>query len=139
MTQNTTGIEHEGIVRNTGDDSVSVSIVSASACSGCHAAGICSLSGKEEKIIEVQGRYNVSPGENVKVLMTQSQGFTAVFLGYLLPLMLVVILLVILVSASVAELAAGIISLSVLLPYYLIIYLSRNRINRKFTFSLKAI
>lgn len=137
MTQNTTGIEHEGIVRSNCNNSVTVSIVSASACSGCHAAGICSLSGKEEKIIEVPGRYSVRPGENVKVLMTQSQGYTAVLLGYVLPMVLVVSLLTILVSVPVPELTAGIAAVSILLPYYLIIYFFRNRINRKFTFSLK--
>ncbi len=138
MTEYTGSIEHEGIVKSSDNKSVTVSIISSSACSGCHAEGICSLSGKEEKIVEIQGIYSVAPGENVRVLMKQSSGFTAVLFGYVMPLVLVLAVLIILVSASVQELTAGIGSVAVLVPYYLIIYLFRNRINKKFTFTLKA-
>lgn len=139
MTEYTGSIEHEGIVKSSDNKSVTVSIISSSACSGCHAEGMCSLSGKEEKIVEVPGIYSVSPGENVKVLMKQSSGFAAVLLGYVLPLVMVLAVLIILVSASVPELTAGIGSVAVLVPYYLILYLFRNRMNKKFTFTLKAL
>jgi sigma-E factor negative regulatory protein RseC len=139
MTEYTGSIEHEGIVKSSDNKSVTVSIISSSACSGCHAEGMCSLSGKEEKIVEVPGIYSVLPGENVKVLMKQSSGFAAVLLGYVLPLVMVLAVLIILVSASVPELTAGIGSVAVLVPYYLILYLFRNRMNKKFTFTLKAL
>jgi sigma-E factor negative regulatory protein RseC len=139
MTEYTGSIEHEGIVKSSDKKSVTVSIISSSACSGCHAEGMCSLSGKEEKIVEVPGIYSVLPGENVKVLMKQSSGFAAVLLGYVLPLVMVLAVLIILVSASVPELTAGIGSVAVLVPYYLILYLFRNRMNKKFTFTLKAL
>ena len=139
MTEYTGSIEHEGIVKSSDKKSVTVSIISSSACSGCHAEGMCSLSGKEEKIVEVPGIYSVLPGENVKVLMKQSSGFAAVLLGYVLPLVMVLAVLIVLVSASVPELTAGIGSVAVLVPYYLILYLFRNRMNKKFTFTLKAL
>ncbi|MFH0842666.1 MAG: SoxR reducing system RseC family protein [Bacteroidota bacterium] len=138
MTEYTGSIEHEGIVKRSDNKSVTVSIISSSACSGCHAEGMCSLSGKEEKIVEIPGIYSVAPGEYVKVLMKQSTGFTAVLFGYVMPLALVLAVLIVLVSASVPELTAGIGSVAVLIPYYLILYLFRNRVNKKFTFTLKA-
>lgn len=131
-------IEHDGIVQDSGNGSVTVRISSASACSGCHAEGSCTMSGKEEKIIDVTGSYNVSPGDKVTVLLQQSAGFTALFMGYIIPLLLVVTLLVILISASVNELTAGLFSIGILIPYYFILRLLRDRIAKKFTFTIKA-
>ncbi len=139
MSGNTGSIEHEGIVRSSDEESVTVSIISSSSCSGCHAEGICSLSGRKEKIVEIPGIYKVTPGESVRVLMEQSSGYTAVFLGYVLPLILVVAMLIILALLSVPELTAGIGSMAVLVPYYLFLYYFRKRINRKFTFTIKAL
>ncbi|MCE5345594.1 MAG: SoxR reducing system RseC family protein [Bacteroidales bacterium] len=131
-------INHEGIVLKTEDDSVTVSITSVSACSGCHAEGVCSISGKEEKIINVTGHYSVKPGDKVTVLMKQSMGHTALLFGYILPLLAVVVSLIILISLNVPESTAGIVSIAILLPYYFILYFFRNQINRKFTFTLKV-
>jgi sigma-E factor negative regulatory protein RseC len=131
-------IEHDGIVQDSGNGSVTVKISSASACSGCLAEGSCTMSGKEEKIINVTGSYNVSPGDKVTVLLQQSAGFTALFLGYIIPLLLVVTLLAILISASVNELTAGLCSIGILIPYYSTLRLFRDRIGKKFTFTIKA-
>jgi positive regulator of sigma E activity len=130
-------IEHEGIVQRSDDTSVTVKISSVSACSGCHAEGSCSLSGKEEKMIDVHGRYNVAPGETVTVLMKKSMGYTAVLMGYVIPVILVVVLLLILGSLSLPELITGLGSIAVLFPYYLILWLFRKRINTNFRFTIK--
>jgi sigma-E factor negative regulatory protein RseC len=131
-------IQHDGIVKKVDNNSVVVSISSNSACSGCHAEGICGISGKEEKIVDVKGRYNVSPGDTVTVLMEQSTGYKAVVLSYLIPLVIVIAGLIALNSLSASELAAGLVSISLLLPYFLILYLFRKKINRSFTFTLKT-
>jgi positive regulator of sigma E activity len=131
-------INHEGVVQKINENSAFVSISTSSACSGCHAAGSCSLSGKEEKIIEVSGIYNVRPGDAVTILMKQSMGFTALTLGYLLPLILVISILMILIWLKIPELIAGLTSLAILIPYYIILFFFRRRINEKFTFTLKV-
>lgn len=136
--ENTQCIEHDGIVEKSDSDHLTVRITSASACSGCHAEGTCTMSGKSEKLIDVAGSYNVSPGEKVTVLMKQSAGFTALFFGYVLPLILVLVILIILISASVAELTAGLSAIAVLIPYYGALWLFRDFIGKKFTFSIKA-
>lgn len=130
-------IEHDGIVQSSGGDILTVRITSASACSGCHAEGSCSLSGKTDKLIEIEGSYNVSPGDKVKVIMKQSDGYTALLLGYVIPLLLIVTVLVVLVSLDVAELQAGLLSLAVLAPWYGFLRLFRNRIKNKINFSIK--
>jgi positive regulator of sigma E activity len=138
MSENSGNIEHDGIVKSSDKKSVTVTITASSACAACHAEGMCSLSGRKEKIVEIPGAYNVLPGDSVTILMKQSTGYSAVFLGYVLPLILVVALLIILASLLVSELAAGIGALSILIPYYLTLYFFRNRINKKFTFTLKV-
>ena len=130
-------IQHEGIVQKTDEKSVIVKITSYAACSGCHAEGSCTMSGKEDKLIEVTGNYNVNPGDSVIIMMKQSMGYNAILLSYILPLVAVFVILIILVSYSVSELAAGIFSLAILIPYYFLLYLFRNKIDKKFTFTLK--
>lgn len=131
-------INHEGIVLSNDGGTVIISISSASSCSGCHAEGSCNLSGKEEKIIEVHGRYDIKSGEQVTILMKQTMGYLALFLGYLFPGIAVVAVLITMISIKVPELYAGLISLSILLPYYTLLFIIRERINKKFTFTLKA-
>jgi sigma-E factor negative regulatory protein RseC len=131
-------INHDGIVLRKDYNTVSVSIISSSACSGCHAEAGCIMSGKEEKIIDVQGRYDVKPGDKVTILMKQSMGYAALFLGYILPGIAVIAVLIIMNSLKAPELISGLISLTILIPYYSILYFFRERIGKKFTFTLKV-
>ncbi len=131
-------INHDGIVRKIGDRGIEVTITSSSACSGCHAEGSCNMSGKEEKIIEVRGNYDVKPGDKVTILMKQSMGYAALLLGYVFPIIVVVACLSILVSFKVPELSSGLISVAILIPYYFILFFFRKTINEKFTFTLKV-
>ncbi len=131
-------IEHDGIVQRTDNRSVTVKISSASACSGCHAGNSCTLSRIEEKIVDIPGYYNVAPGDQVTVLMKKSMGYSAVILGYLSPMILVVIMLVILTSLQLPELVAGAISIGILIPYYLVLFFFRQQVSRKFTFTIKV-
>lgn len=131
-------INHEGVVTSNSGKSVIVTISSQSACSGCHAKGSCGMTGTSVKTIEVIGNYDVQPGDVVNVLMDQSMGFTALFFGYLLPFISVLSVLIIMISMNIPELKAGLVSLGSLLPYYLVLYLFRNKLGEKFTFTIKA-
>ncbi|MDQ1296178.1 MAG: hypothetical protein QG576_882 [Bacteroidota bacterium] len=134
---NSGSIEHDGVVLKSDKNSVAVKITSVSACSGCHADGLCTIADKKDKIIDISGSYNLLPGEQVTVLMKKSMGYSAVMLGYVIPLILVITLLIILGSMSLSELITGFGSLAVLIPYYLILWLFRNRINTNFKFTIK--
>jgi sigma-E factor negative regulatory protein RseC len=136
-TSNPVTISHEGIVQKVDNHSVTVTIMSASACSGCHAEGACSLSGKEEKSVIINGNFNFKTGETVNVLMKESLGYRAMFLGYLLPVLIVIAVLVALILTGTKELAAGLISISSVIPYYLILMLFGKKINEKFEFNIK--
>jgi sigma-E factor negative regulatory protein RseC len=131
-------IDHKGIVQKADEKSVTVMIKSDSACSGCHAEGACNLSGQSDKIVEVRGSYDVSPGDQVTIVMKQSMGYAALILGYILPIVPVITILFVLISRNVSELVAGLGAIAVLIPYYAILFLFRNRINEKITFTLKV-
>lgn len=129
---------HKGIVQKTENKSVLVVITAQSACSGCHAEEACTFTGKVEKVIEVTGSYNVKPGDEVTIFMKQTTGYTALVLAYLIPLATILFTLIILLMLKMSELTAGLLSITMLIPYFSILYLIRNRINERFIFSLNA-
>ncbi len=131
-------IEHDGKVQDVDSNSIVVKIIASPACSGCHAESVCSLSGKKEKFITIGGKFDLKTGDDVTIIMKQSQGLKAVMLGYVIPFLVLVSCLVILVSLSVSELVAGLASVAVLVPYYLILCFFKDQINQNFTFTIKT-
>jgi sigma-E factor negative regulatory protein RseC len=131
-------ITHDGLVQQTGDNYVTVLLSPRTSCTGCLEKNSCNLSGKESKTVTISGNYNVSPGDSVVVAMQKSMGYFALLLGYVLPLFLVIVLLVLLLSLSVGELLSGLISIGILIPYYIILIVFRKEIDKKISFTLKT-
>jgi len=131
-------ISHEGIVvRSSGNGTSEVEIVAGSACSRCHAQSACSLGNSEVKIITVRHDSPVSPGDKVIVTMKQSQGFRALFIGYVLPFIVLVTVFAGLTIAGAGELASALLSFAALAVYYVIVWLFRKSIEQKFEFKIK--
>ena len=115
-------IEHIGVVKSVDDDSIIVGIVKNSGCASCQAKESCNISETEEKEIEInQFEKNYSIGEQVKVYFSESLGFRALFLGYVLPFLIVLSILIVLTIVKINEGIAGLFALGSLLPYYLIL------------------
>ncbi|MFO7656871.1 MAG: SoxR reducing system RseC family protein [Bacteroidales bacterium] len=131
-------IDHTGIVEKVNEKSVLVRFQSPSACGSCSAKSLCAPAASGNKIIEVFTQSgSFSQGDAVKVSITRAMGNKALFYGYLLPFLLVITTLIITFSLGLSENIAGLLSLSVLIPYYLTIYLLKEKINRMFVFTLK--
>jgi len=131
-------IDHEGIVAQVDGDMAIVAIDSQSACAACHAKGACSAADKEEKILTVPvNGLDIHPGETVRVMISKSTGLRAVAFGYVYPFLLLLLVLIIFTATGFSELRAGLYALGSLLPYYLLIYLLRDRIGNTFTFKLE--
>ena len=137
--KDTTQIEHKGIVKSIIGHDIQVSIIAQEGCAACNLKSSCSVSEVEEKIVDVfvENPGNYKNGEDVEVYYKQSLGFRALFLGYVLPFLILVISLIILMSVTQKELLSGIISLILLVPYYLILYFSKDKIKKTFQFSIK--
>jgi sigma-E factor negative regulatory protein RseC len=131
-------VSHKGIVKKIDEKHVTVAITSASACSGCHAEGACSVSGKKEKIIDIKGSYNLKEGDCVTVQMEKSLGYSAIVLVYLIPLVILITTLAVFLALKFKESHAGIIALLSIFIYYISLLLCKKKINNKFAFSLKT-
>lgn len=137
-----TNIKHLGIVENINGSRLKVKIVQSSACSACSVKGHCSASETKEKIIDVYNKNNVpcQVGERVMIVGTTSMGMKAVLLAFVLPF--IVLLLALIISLKLTggdEAVSALVSLGTLVPYYLIIYICRNRFSRSFMFILESI
>ncbi|GAB6012329.1 SoxR reducing system RseC family protein [Viscerimonas tarda] len=137
MLQNTEKLSHEGVISKIVADTVFVSIVQTSACSGCHAKGICNASDKKEKIIEVSNvSEKLNEGDRVSVECSQAMGLSAVFYAFVIPLLLIIITLFVAMHLSKSDTIAAICSVGVLAFYLGILYICKNKFKRKFVFTL---
>lgn len=139
MKKNSDVINHTGIVREVTPNEIKVEIVNRSMCAACHAKSFCSLSDMSVKTISIYPPFSeqFTPGEEVAVIMKRSLGFRAVWISYVIPLTILLILLLSLSGLGLGELGAGLVSILAVGLYYVIIYLCRNRIARDFTFSIR--
>ena len=136
-------IKHLGIVESIDGSHVRVKILQSSACSSCSVKGHCNVSETKEKIIDIHDKESAdccSVGQEVMVCGTTSMGMKAVVLAFVLPF--IVLLAALFVTMRVTdgdEATSALVSICTLIPYYIIIYLLRNRISRTFSFTLETI
>jgi sigma-E factor negative regulatory protein RseC len=132
-------IEHEGIIEKINDHQVTVRILQQSACSACHAKGVCMAADSKEKLVEVvdfSGRFR----ENERVIIEgkESMGHKAVFWAFVLPLIILILTLILSLSVwNFSEIEAAISAMVALIPYYSILYLLRKKMENSFQFTIK--
>ena len=131
---------HTGKVVSMTPKTTTVQIVSQSACSECHAAGLCGLSEYTEKAIEVptspSATYGV--GDEVQVVLKASMGFKAVWIAYFLPLVVLLAIALGLIALGVSEVVAGLAGIGAVALYYLIVWLRRDRLRNEYVFTIQA-
>ena len=134
-------IEHQGIVAAIDDKKVLVNLINTSSCSSCHVKSFCNVSDTDNKTIEISqnAKNMIKKGDHVIVNYEKSMGPKALFLGYVLPFLLVISVLVLTLELTKNEAVAGLSSLAILLPYYLSLYVFRNELKTRFEFKIKTI
>lgn len=140
ITNMSESINHTGIVEKIEKNVVFVRILQQSACSGCHAQGMCSASEQKVKIIEIpdcSGKFQLN--EKVMICGRSSLGLKAVLLAFVIPLILVVSAIVAGNSLEWKETVSGLTALFLLLPYYSLLYFLRDKLKREFIFTLKKL
>jgi len=133
-------IKHQGKIERIDKQRIFVRIEQQAACQDCHAGAVCMASDKKDKVIEINefsGSFTLQ--EKVIVSVRQSTGLFAAFLAYIMPLVFVIIAIIAGIYASGSEVIGGLIGLSVLFPYYFILYLLRDKMKKKIIFSLSKI
>lgn len=133
-------INHKGIVEKIDGGSVYVRIIQQSACSGCHAQNMCGASESKVKIIEIPdntGNYRLN--EEVEIQGRSSLGLQAVLLAFVFPLIIVVVAIIAGTDMQWEETTSGLTGLLLLVPYYCILYFLREKLKRRFIFTLKKL
>lgn len=129
---------HDGTVIAVSPNQVKVKIVAVSACGHCDAKGKCGFAESNEKEIEVATSrwedFNV--GDAVEVQVDESLGFIAVIIAYLLPAALLITSVVLCNRWGLAEWLNILIALAVVTLCYVLIYLFRNKLQKRFSFNV---
>lgn len=132
-------VTHCGTVIRIEGDAVFVKIEVKSACSECHAKGLCSAADMAEKIVETTSADAVKPGDAVIVEMDEGLGFRAVIFAFLIPFMILAGVLFGTYHFTGSETAAALVSLLSLVPYYLSLILFKKYFRKKFVFTCRKI
>lgn len=133
-------IRHSGVIESISDECVSVRILQASACAACKVASRCNASEAKEKIIEVHAASAAKSrkiGDHVMVCTSRGVISKAMRIGFVLPFLLMVLTLIVVFLLTGSEALAGLLSLGVLVPYYLVVWMLRDRIGRQVSFYLE--
>lgn len=132
-------ITHTGMIESIDDGCLHVRILQASACAGCRVSSHCNASDSREKRIDVEDLHarDHRIGELVTVSTDTRVAGKAEWIAYGLPLILVVVTLIVVLQCFHSEGLAALAALVVLIPYYIGVYLLRNKIARKVRFRLE--
>jgi sigma-E factor negative regulatory protein RseC len=133
-------IQHTGVIERIEQFRIYVRIVRQSACSECHAKSFCTSTDSKTTTIEIEDHSgDFALNEQVLVGGQYAMGRQAVWLAFILPLFLVVLFVTLGTILFNNELLGGLAGLFVLLPYYMILYLNRDKLKKKFVFTLSKI
>ena len=133
-------IEHPGIIDRVENNRLWVSILPQSACGGCHSKSYCGMAEVAEKIVEVKAENTsrkYEAGDKVVITLKKSLGYRALFLGYLLPFLILLFTLILSLQLTNNEALAAVLSILVMIPYYYILYLKKDTIKSSFRFYIK--
>ena len=132
-------IQHTGEIIDITPDFTTVKIIASSACSACHAKSLCGMSEEQEKIImlptDPYATHNV--GDKVQVATKMTMGFKAVWISYVIPLAVLMILILTLSMVIDSQAVCGLSAVGGVALYYFVIWLFRERLETEFTFYIK--
>jgi sigma-E factor negative regulatory protein RseC len=129
-------IVHSGKIIEVNPDFTTVEIMVSSACSECHAKGLCGMSEMEEKVIMVPtDPYEPRQiGDIVQVKTKMTMGLKAVWISYVIPLAVLMILILSLSAVIENEFLRGGIAIAGVGLYYFVIWLLKDRLSDQFEF-----
>jgi len=128
------------VILSVKGDLARVQFINESACASCHAKSACGAA--DTKLYEVDARIpqgdTFAVGEEVRVAVHNQQGYFAIFLGYVLPFLLLMLALVVTNLLGASELVMALGMLGMLAVYYFVLYLLRSRVSRRFSFTISS-
>jgi len=134
-------IEHTGVVDAVENGSVRVRILRQSACNLCSASAHCGSSETKETTLSLplQDASSYQKGDNVTVKIDRHAGFRAVFVGFALPLLLLITSFCLTAAATDRLPLQAFVPIIVITSYYLILFLCRQKLNSRFAFEISKV
>lgn len=137
---NYNSITHDGTIVESSEDKVIAEILVNEACGTCQAKGLCHTMGKKVRVEAKPGPgQEFRIGQDVRVMFTPTLAFSSVLLAYVLPLALMFVVMFVLIGFTGSQDIGCVCGLAVLPVYYLMLYVMRHRLRRKFKFSVEPI
>lgn len=132
-------IRHSGVVESIEDGCVHIRITQTSACAACKVAGYCNAAESKEKIIDVYcddvAAYSI--GQAVVVTTTGQVAARALLWGFGFPFLLLVVVLFLTWLLTTHEGWAALCALASLIPYYMVLWLMRDKMSQQLAFSIE--
>ncbi|MFY0690006.1 MAG: SoxR reducing system RseC family protein [Cyclobacteriaceae bacterium] len=122
---------HKGVVTQVEHNQVVIKRTDNEECHSCEIKSFCGVEDEDRNSFTVT-HNDLHIGDKVEMQVSQSNGLTATFLGYVLPFLIMFSCLVILNVANFPEQWAGLIALLSLPVYYLTLTLFRGRLKSNF-------
>lgn len=132
-------IKHVGRILEITPESTTVEIIVSSACSACHAKKLCGMAEEQDKVImlptDPYAEHKV--GDEVVLMTKMTMGFKAVWISYVIPLAILMVLILSLTTLIPNEVARALTALGGVALYYFIIWLFRDKLSNEFLFYIK--
>lgn len=133
-------VTHTGIVKEIGDRGIKVGIIVQSGCASCQIKGSCNMSEVSDKEMDIDcNPFDFKVGQQVLVRLKSSQGMNAIFLGYVLPFIVLLLSMIVVSNLTTNEGIIGVTALVSLIPYYAVLYLYRNKIKKNFSYVVQPL
>ncbi len=132
-------ITHRGKITEITPDFTTIEITASSACSSCHARSLCGMSEEQQKLIMLPTDPYATRqvGDEVEVCTRMTMGLKAVWISYVIPLAVLMILILSLSGVFENEALRGLAAIAGVGVYYFMIWLFRDRLKNEFTFYIK--
>ena len=133
-------VSHKGRIVRMTPQVTTVAILQHGACGSCHAAGLCGMADVEEKAVELPtdpyASYGV--GDEVELVLKASMGMKAVWLAYVIPLLVLLGVILLLFVLGVGEVVSGLCGIAAVGVYYFLLWLFRDRLKNEYVFTIKS-
>ena len=134
-------ITHSGVVDSVEDGCIHVRIVQTSACAACKVASYCNAAESKEKMIDVfcdsVAAYKV--GQQITVSTSGQVAAKALLWAFGVPFILLMVVLVLVLLLTGHEGWAALSALLALVPYYIMLWLLRDKMREQLAFRIEQI
>ena len=133
-------INHQGTVAEIYGNSLRVRITQRAACSECKVSAHCHIAEQKEKMVDVHhvkdiGQYHI--GETVTLTFADKTGMRAVWMAFVVPFLIMVVAIFVCSMFTDSEPMMAFTGILVLIPYYIALFLLRDRLKERFAFHVE--